>query len=85
MPDRRPTTALKHMAHETAKPVAWLSSDETRKQLRISSCELMHLRESGHLSFTKRGNAFLYSAGEVVRLRESGSIHTPSTRPLGRT
>jgi hypothetical protein len=66
-------TVLKHMAHETAKPAAWLSSDETRKQLRISSCELMHMREAGHLPFKKQGNAFLYSAADVGCLRESGT------------
>jgi len=64
------------MAHETAKPAAWLSSDETRKQLRISSCELMHLRESGHLPFKRQGNAFLYSSKAVRRLAQSGSLYS---------
>ena len=31
------------MANDSTKASAWLTSQETRKQLRISSCELMHL------------------------------------------
>jgi hypothetical protein len=38
----------------------WLTSKETQKLLNISGCELMHLRESGKLTFKKQGNAFLY-------------------------
>jgi hypothetical protein len=68
------------MAHETAKPVDWLSSDEARKLLGISSCELMHLRESGHLPFKKRGSAFLYSAAGVRRLTRSVSLSAEKQR-----
>jgi len=38
----------------------WLTSKEVQKLLKISSCELMHLRVSGKLKFKKQGNAFLY-------------------------
>jgi hypothetical protein len=43
----------------------WLKSKEVMKALKIRACDLMHLRESGKLEFTKRGNAFLYSAKSV--------------------
>lgn len=39
---------------------SWLSSKEAKKVLRVSSCELMHLRVSGKLIYKKQGNAFLY-------------------------
>lgn len=39
----------------------WLSSIDTKKALRISSCELMHMRERGELKFEKRGNAYFYN------------------------
>lgn len=38
----------------------WLTSNETRKLMRISGCELMHRRERGELEFKKVGNAFYY-------------------------
>jgi len=38
----------------------YLSSKEIRKYLKISACDLMHLREAGKLKFVKKGNAYLY-------------------------
>lgn len=61
------------MTDDAAQNAAWLSSGETRKQLRISSCELMHLREAGHLRFKKQGNAFLYAERDVLRLQAEQS------------
>jgi hypothetical protein len=46
----------------------WLTSKQTCHLLKTSSCELMHLRESGHLRFTKKGNAFLYHRADVQRI-----------------
>jgi hypothetical protein len=36
------------------------------KTLKIRACDVMHMRESGKLKFTKQGNAFLYSAESVL-------------------
>ncbi len=41
---------------------AWLRSDEARKVLRVSTCDLSHLRQGGKIAFRKAGNACLYSA-----------------------
>lgn len=38
----------------------WFSSKEARTHLKISGCELMHLREKGKLEFKKVGNAYFY-------------------------
>ncbi|TSE04042.1 helix-turn-helix domain-containing protein [Aquimarina algiphila] len=38
----------------------YLSSKETMKALKVSSCDLMHLRVSGKLKFIKKGNAYFY-------------------------
>lgn len=38
----------------------YLSSKETMKELKVSSCHLMHLRESGKLKYVKKGNAYFY-------------------------
>jgi hypothetical protein len=46
----------------------WLTSDEARQVLKVSSCELMHLRDAGKLPFRKKGNAFLYDPAAVARL-----------------
>jgi len=54
-----------NMPHDKPKSAIWLSSEEARKRLQVSSCELMHLREAGDLNFEKHGNAFLYSSKDV--------------------
>ncbi len=61
------------MANDSTKATDWLTSEEARKQLRISSCELMHLREAGQLRFKKQGNAFLYASFDVERQRQATS------------
>jgi len=38
----------------------YLNSKETMKTLKVSSCELMHLRTAGKLKFIKKGNAYFY-------------------------
>ena len=37
-----------------------LSSTDIKATLKISDCDLMHLRERGQLSFEKRGRAYFY-------------------------
>ncbi|MEQ8924708.1 MAG: hypothetical protein RLO81_02780 [Fulvivirga sp.] len=48
----------------------WLKSKEVEKELKISSCDLMHLREAGKLQFKKKGNTFLYDKSEVFDLKK---------------
>ena len=38
----------------------WLTSKQMQQHLKVSGCKLMHLRESGALTFKKIGNAFYY-------------------------
>ncbi|WP_160164412.1 DNA phosphorothioation-associated putative methyltransferase [Rhodopirellula baltica] len=38
----------------------WLRSEEIRKRLKLTTCELAHMREAGELRFKKQGNAYLY-------------------------
>tara|TARA_R110000765_G_scaffold61677_3_gene119351 strand:- start:7432 stop:7581 length:150 start_codon:yes stop_codon:yes gene_type:complete len=40
------------------------NSKETMKSLKVSSCELMHLRVRGKLKFIKKGNAYFYEKSE---------------------
>ena len=47
----------------------WLTSAEVRKALKISTCDLAHLREDGAIRAEKRGNAYYYAAKEVEALR----------------
>lgn len=44
--------------------LTWLTSKETQKHLKISGCELMHLRVSGKLIFKKKGNAYYYQINQ---------------------
>jgi hypothetical protein len=47
----------------------WLKSKEVMKTLKIRACDVMHLREAGKHKFSKQGNAFLYNAESVIRLK----------------
>ena len=47
----------------------WLNSAEVRKVLKISTCDLAHLREDGNIRAEKRGNAFYYAGKDVEALR----------------
>ena len=38
----------------------YLTSKEMSKELKISACDLMHIREAGKLKFIKKGNAYFY-------------------------
>ncbi len=39
---------------------SWVRSKEAMKLLKISSCDLCHLREQGKIEFKKQGNAYMY-------------------------
>lgn len=51
---------LERCQPETDELKAWLSSKEAQKALKVSSCELMHLRVVGKLPYKKQGNAYFY-------------------------
>ena len=53
------------MENKTLTSVCF-KSKEVMKTLKIRACDVMHMRESGKLKFTKQGNAFLYSAESVL-------------------
>jgi hypothetical protein len=38
----------------------WLTSKEAKTILKVSDCDLMHMRLSGELQFRKIGNRFMY-------------------------
>jgi hypothetical protein len=57
------------MAREEEIVSNWLKSKEVEKELKISSCDLMHIREKGKLTFKKAGNAYLYLRKDVVILK----------------
>ncbi|MCC5452871.1 hypothetical protein LMJ53_14175 [Rheinheimera sp. UJ51] len=38
----------------------WLTSKQTKQVLKISDCQLMHLRLARKLHFRKEGNKFMY-------------------------
>jgi hypothetical protein len=50
---------------QTIMETTWLTSKETQKLLKVSGCELMHLRVSGKLKFKKQGNAYYYQVNQT--------------------
>lgn len=48
------------MMRSKSEEPKWLTSAEARKRLKLSTCDLAHLRNSGNLKFMKQGNAFYY-------------------------
>lgn len=57
----------------TEKERKWMTSAEVRKILKVSTCDLAHLREEGRIRAEKRGNAYYYAASDVDALRKSGT------------
>ena len=55
------------LENRTVKNDIWLSSKEAKKVLKVSSCELMHLRVSGKLPFKKQGNAYFYQIPDSLK------------------
>jgi len=53
----------------TGQADLWLTSAEVRKVLRISTCDLAHLREGGALRAERRGSAYFYAKQDVESLR----------------
>ena len=41
--------------------VQYFTSREMKAILKVSDCELMHMRTSGHLAFNKKGNSYFYA------------------------
>ena len=52
--------------HDSGKD-EWLRSDDARKVLQVSTCDLAHLRQGGKITFRKAGNAYLYSARDCEK------------------
>ena len=44
----------------------WLKSNEVKKELKISDCDLAHIRIAWVLEFIKTRNAFMYNAKDVL-------------------
>ncbi len=56
------------------KNLKYLTSKEAKKELKVQDCDLMHLRTSGYLNYTKKGNAYLYckeSITEFINIKSS--------------
>lgn len=49
----------------------WLSSKEASKELKISACDLSHIRESGKLRYWKVQNAYRYDRADIRRLKKA--------------
>lgn len=63
----------------------WLTGAKVRKSLRISTCDLAHLREEGRIRAEKRGNAYFYAAKDVESLRGKRSIKATGLGRLDET
>ena len=40
--------------------IKYLTSKEAKKELKVQDCDLAHIRNSGNLQYTKKGNSYLY-------------------------
>lgn len=46
----------------------YIPTTKVKEVLKISDCSVMHLRISGELKFTKKGNSYLYLIEDVEKL-----------------
>jgi hypothetical protein len=54
-----------------AKQDHWLNSKQARKELKVSACDLSHIREAGKLRYRKDGNAYGYLKEDVQNLKKA--------------
>jgi hypothetical protein len=80
----RQGTGLPRCSDESQTSGSWLRGDEVRKILRISTCDLAHLREAGKIPFKKHGRAWLYWMGNENRTAGAGE-DTSSTLVNGQS
>lgn len=64
-------TKMTTIDNDDRSHLTWLTSKEAQKRLKISGCDLMHLRVSGKLKFKKQGNAYYYQFPQ-----DHGSLNT---------
>ncbi len=38
----------------------YLTSKEAKKELKVQDCDLAHIRNSGYLTYIKKGNSYFY-------------------------
>ena len=65
------TNQNKRQPCHLAREKEWLDSKAARRILRVSTCELSHLREAGRIQFQKRGNAYIYSSRDANLISQS--------------
>ncbi|QDV24639.1 DNA phosphorothioation-associated putative methyltransferase [Aureliella helgolandensis] len=66
------------MPRLTQQPVdRWVRSAEARKQLKLSTCDLAHMRENGEIESKKVGNAYLYKMSSDGVASQEAEVHPP--------
>lgn len=59
------------MKHDDVRE-EWLDSKRAREELRLSSCDLSHIRGAGKLRYQKKGNAYLYLKKDIDNVKKAG-------------
>ncbi len=49
--------------------VIYLNSKKAKKELNVQDCNLAHVRNSGKLQFTKKGNSYLYLKESIEKYK----------------
>jgi hypothetical protein len=49
--------------------IKYLTSKEAKKELKVQDCDLAHIRNSGNLQFTKKGNSYLYLKESIEKYK----------------
>jgi len=50
-------------------PLTYLTSKEAKKELKVQDCDIAHIRNSGKLQFTKKGNSNLYLKESIEKYK----------------
>ena len=50
-------------------PLTYLTSKEAKKELKVQDCDIAHIRNSGKLQFTKKGNSYLYLKESIEKYK----------------
>jgi hypothetical protein len=50
-------------------PLTYLTSKEAKEELKVQNCDIAHIRNSGKLQFTKKGNSYLYLKESIEKYK----------------
>ncbi len=54
--------------------INYMPTKEAKKLLKVSGCQIMHLRDSGKIQFKRKGNGYWYLREDVQKIAQDKMV-----------